>query len=856
MEATWSLSPVAGVMSLILEAQHPGRVARRTPSASSDWLVASYREDFSWLWQLDDDLLAWLENGPRTIVLVWDGMPTGIGARVVNVADSLTAIDWAVALSLRCGRRMLARKNGSTWQLIILDLTSEKHALAENVRLFASLCNGGLLPWIQVHRPNSAEAFLNGIQAVAGSRRNEEMVEMLRTLWSSLIVRPSASRHAIANLVGPRVLLGTIGTQDGDAPRENAVTAADTLTIAALDSLLAALDLVPDRREHLLSTAWIGRNVWSDEVDTFVLLDDMHDLGWMAFLERALDVSTPGDPSKTEGARVRAFADPAAQIFGSNGEASIVDLLEKSLRTGERLSLCGSYREVLFLDLRLFTRQGIESEVSFIRRLVDLALDLRNRGQSLPWPGFAEEELAAVNRWLLAPKEEHPDYHVALTFFPRLLALADPWLPIMLFSSTGRREIVERLRPYENIVLDFEKPRFFGDKVEEILGETRTRLERAMERATGIARGRRLCLPLWRARPPAVRLPFDPRRSCLIEVYVDEARDVSEEGFRVGGLALAFPDETAALQFNERMLERKLVWGPTDLDPKPIGQLLPKEGLRWVEYESNIFAPVEQMLNELKAFAVGFSLRRPARIPWERDPFDLTSPGCLDNLYRRLVCEALEVLLLERLPTLLGGSQYDHSIFVATRLRTKSITDDDATWDELPRRFGVRTFLYKGQLAFVSVEADGVFPMVAGILAGEADADKKWPKIRTARGAQLWYGLPLKADISLQRLPKPAHFLADLVARFSDQPDALKCQPTLQDWLERGYREASDERFQLQRTACRQARAARHVEALAPLRLISSIGPWAWPSLSKSAQALTGRQFIGLCDRLQNAIAD
>jgi len=265
------------------------------------------------------------------------------------------------------------------------------------------------------------------------------------------------------------------------------------------------------------------------------------------------------------------------------------------------------------------------------------------------------------------------------------------------------------------------------------------------------------------------------------------------------------------------------------------------------------------------AFAVGFSLKRPAYIPWERDPFDLTSPGCLDNLYRRLVAEALEVLLLERLPALLGGSQFDHSIFVATRLRTKSIADDDATWAELLRRFGVRTFIVRTKtdagtveerLAFASVEADSVFPMIAEILVGEAGPDADGPRVRIARGAQLWYGRAPDKGIFPEKLPRPAHFLADLVARFSGEPDALKRHLTLQEWLNRGFQEISDERFQAQRMACRHARAARHVEALASVRRLTGISPWASPRLSKSARALTGSEFIRLCDRLEEPRVD
>ena len=85
--------------------------------------------------------------------------------------------------------------------------------------------------------------------------------------------------------------------------------------------------------------------------------------------------------------------------------------------------------------------RAVVEERNFISRLLELAKTVSS-GE------FNSREITAVERYLCS-KEPNEDYFVALTLLPRLIAIADPQLPIIVFSSTGQRVIMARSRNTE-----------------------------------------------------------------------------------------------------------------------------------------------------------------------------------------------------------------------------------------------------------------------------------------------------------------------------------------------------------------------------------------------------------------------
>jgi len=163
MRVTQQSTPVAEATIQVLELFCPGQVARRFPRFDNNYIVLSYREDFSWLWQFYDEteagLLYWIARTTEpTLIIVCDGLPS-ISESTINIADYVTPYDWAVA----CSCVVFNRWQSSIWsdklakpadlprlRLLILDLNTSDQQVSFGLQQFkAFACS---LPWIQVYR--------------------------------------------------------------------------------------------------------------------------------------------------------------------------------------------------------------------------------------------------------------------------------------------------------------------------------------------------------------------------------------------------------------------------------------------------------------------------------------------------------------------------------------------------------------------------------------------------------------------------------------------------------------------------------------------------------------------------------
>ncbi len=209
--------------------------------------------------------------------------------------------------------------------------------------------------------------------------------------------------------------------------------------------------------------------------------------------------------------------------------------------------------DVLLLDLRLHQGKSLAAEAGYFQLLLQKAEEFciddpdQEVAVSLPWPGFTRAELDLMADWVseaLAGKptarRENPCYHRALTLLPRLISLMDCSLPIVLFSSTGRREILEFLKPYGNIITTFEKPRLTAIPDSEIAEHTAGRFRDAVEVALARVAARRLCSRLPKIAWPEVRDADDGQWT--IELMLDEEGKGHEpNGLTLGGLLAIYP---------------------------------------------------------------------------------------------------------------------------------------------------------------------------------------------------------------------------------------------------------------------------------------------------------------------------
>jgi len=920
MSTTWTTLPITKALAKVLDLISPGSVARKCPESEKNFFVVSYCEDFDFLWDfyrierspnterwgdeqstgvrgetalatnpdkrsLDHgDLISWIRcesgDGPqgRKIVVVFDGVPGPNVVSNINLASFVTPFDWAVALTLMLWeqKKSSADTRIPIPQVIIVDLTTTGDTASGSAQLFRQFQHGpqplmsqaqcyGLATEYECERAikDLLPRLLTTISEESVARQYESPAlkdwfrMALRQVWAARLLAPAdpRDRHALANLVSLQVLLSTIS-------HEFAVSSGTiSPCLPALVTLMRAVELSPER-EHLrdpIRAPWISRSRLDEFTEkrhpTFVLLDDLHELGWADFLRLVIGLD------KTSG-RLIATADPDASKFGPRGDQRLLELLQDEsgrLRVNQGIELCpGAEDAILFLDLRLFNMRTVGEEMEFFRSLLKLAEQVRDdKGNltHLPWRGFTSHELQSVADCIFRRSVESENYFVALTMLPRLLALVDPKLPIILFSSTGQRRVMEALKGYDSIITEFSKPRFWIEANGYVLGETRDCFDRAFTRALGLLRGRRTCS--W------LKTSFSAIRreahASYVEIYLDESGAPGDPTFRVGGVSLLYENKEAAERFNREMLNRSLVWGPTEIDPAPRGYTIPKEKISWDEYQTRVFEPVEKLLQTAsRQQALAFCLVCPPGIPWQ-NANELTSPWCMDNLYRALVLQSLEVLLYETIPECLGGAtpSFDCAVYVATRARAQSDVDSPVDWPQLVNRYGIRMLRFENGEGFVSVGADSVYPMVAQVLSLNQPGNFK---IVAARGGKLRYGIGGQS-LYENELPRPAHFLADLAVRFANNPKALTRQPTLQMWLSRGFLTTASERFDCLLNSCRQARAGRHLDAVLGACKSGQVETgkieldrWARQRISQSVDAMSGRDFAEFCRQLSKQL--
>lgn len=496
--------------------------------------VYSYRNDFKDLWKLEERV-KWLTGEgatKRTLVVVWDETPDDPALYPVTVSDHLTAAAWAVAVALTAEKKA---KDNNNWQIVIVDLASHNHAGVPEYEIFRRFQLGPTpaVPAIRILKPSEITGLdqfdaSTSDPSAAASRASD--LEILRSLWASALIQPGSEgdHHAIANLAGVEILLGASETQPGTMPPGRRALR------ALLDAVQLTATLDPKRT---YSPVEIPKNTFTG----FVLIDDMANIGWKDFLFRA------GKFSK---------------LVVWNTLGKVVEHIHKCIganTTNHRFFVPDDAERstpLWFLDLRLFSSGQRDSERKFYRDLLEQAEKV-NKRPSLPWDKFTENELEAVKRYCNGSSQPETDDHfAAITLLPRLLSLVDPSLPVIIFSSTGQRGITERLRPYGNLILDFEKPRHFsGGMTDSVVQDTLDRLGRAVRKAEKIAKARRILAGL---RPASGENKTGGQDLKHLEIYVEETK--SAEDLAVVGLCIAYPNKDRATEFNKD-ISADFKWG-------------------------------------------------------------------------------------------------------------------------------------------------------------------------------------------------------------------------------------------------------------------------------------------------------
>lgn len=522
---------------------------------AADCAVFSYKRDFPLLWGVDHDGLDGIARSliecrgetDYTFIVVWDGVPN---AEVIAVSHYVSPYDWAAALSLAIYDKNRPEPHGLKLRFLILNLPSAPREGFMQRSLFAF---HNILPWVQGYAVCAAgtewlaEAALSAgdatalallRQAVPQHRQDAETLlddvrdplrvtttfhtdddaaermaylGAIREAWRQEFLKPG-DRHALANIVGPLLLAaGLPNDRSPGSIRQRCASLIEATSTArqALTLVLEQLGLLHVAAAKGASFEPIGLEkdggVFGRRKGVRVLLvDDQFALGYQHVLTSVL-LGADYDPAqaRVEGdlwdytasdlARIRC-ASSADSLFVALENLSPVD--DWSLPRMLDIPDC----DVLLLDLRLWSNDSGQRK-TFMDRLVRLYGSLKAKRLSDP---HVQAAWRAAQR--IADGDEASEIQ-ALPLLALLISHYDPSLPIILFSSTHQRDVVEAVADRPNIITCFAKPLLTGYGEEQPPATLIRELIKAVRRALDLHEARivweRISKVAWTKRNPA-----------------------------------------------------------------------------------------------------------------------------------------------------------------------------------------------------------------------------------------------------------------------------------------------------------------------------------------------------------------
>lgn len=736
----------------------------------------SYGNNCEALWAFDDGLKAQFDaEAKHGLVLIWDGStePASIAGR--NTGEYLNPLTWALC----------AVKRYPALRIAVLDCDAPKHSTGRFYKVVQAL-DPDRRPFGLMTDPCRCVADCLDFHAEGRPQDSTAVTDLLTHQVKAMLTERSAEsdHHALANIIGPLILLGGKSQEKDLAHRA-------LLALFREIGLLAHIKQEPGR--HELAGQQSSPPVFGGRPVRLLLVDDQCDHGWRDWVASMV--------ANDKGCQVEATAKPDVLVKAIEGglaqtdaaldcrfQLSFPSLMPVASAAPPTPVLSSFLADmvtppskptepdtILLLDLRLFSLLPEREEAIFVS---DILLPLCRRfeereGRSYAWPGFTTNELEAATDWCANPIRNNDPHLIVLSLLPRLVALCDLSTPIVLFSSTGERRNIALLKPYGNIITDFAKPRFTGLESADLIEETETRFRAALAKASEIsAAGRKisnLCsLPLTQY-DQAKRL-FQNKKH--IEIFHDESSDTNSRYFRVAAFAVGFPTKEDA-DATDRHIEQH---GPRFFGSQALEKITKDEVAARVQWEYEIAPPLASALRAGNALSLlPFVIVSGERFSEhsDADPFSLLDPSGLDNINHDLMRLLLEIMIIDSLAWIADdGSQC--CVFGATRMRRQTSADKpdcDAIKTELFKRWKIASPVYpkqdldSGEWSYVwqSLRADSLHVALNELASARGRSDKG---ISFAKGIVRAYCISLPYDDPhAPRGYSYLHSIADIIAR-------------------------------------------------------------------------------------------
>lgn len=383
-------------------------------------------------------------------------------------------------------------------------------------------------------------------------------------------------------------------------------------------------------------------------------------------------------------------------------------------------------------------------------------------------------------------------YLELLTLLPRILATIDMSLPIVIFSSTGKREVTEWLKDYRNIITIFNKPGFFGYATESFVEDTKQKFVASMLAAIHILQARVAIQELLVNFPP--KKEMEPQKDGqsqqekYIEIFIDESGEpIGDNNFVVAGIALVHQNlgqarnlhtkmENTSVRLTDENNDRKLMWYGDACLPKRLSEVPDNLKMKFQPVKASLESLFRVHTDGFVSFSISANLDK---LKCSGKLKGLAKHN-LDSAYLELFEWLIDVVLYEFLPERLGyQSKLKFKIYGATRVRAKgnngvfTPTEKKALIDN----WGISTIFNDG---YQSLNEMSFMPLVVNVLSGRPDPKAEYmsdgSSISGAVGFSLTYAPKQPPQYGEQRnFFRHAHYIADLVANSAyislDYPD-------------------------------------------------------------------------------------
>jgi hypothetical protein len=780
--------------------------------------VFDYRDDFDALW---GEVLE--SSAPSYELLVICGIDApqrffGDGLSWDSFNKNFTALSWAAAWRWR-------NPTSQVRVLVIGDTEQGLESVAGKLGgLFRATAESGLplipgISWFKQPVREEIEIWAKNDSA-KGNKVMGELNALLRdTVWNGL-TDDSSDHHGISNVLGAYLLRFQSGLPLDDA------LANPTEGQKVLFSLISSISESPNYKTRVVKTdtrpegsqRWVSSRTQS-RIKNVVLLDDMAALwepvvrGGLGFfrsdLKNRLTISSPDFNSiiATLPERLNAFIVEKcaflakSDLFPGNGYEE------------------NSPAFVLILDLRLFSSRGGSEEKDFYERMIKVSkiVPRPRHVEDIEWQAFEndiEEIQNALNEGVSLSENVR-----ALTLLPRLLSILDSTLPIVLFSSTHKRKLLEPLHAFPNIVTDFVKP-VFGPGMSDwhsVVENTMENFERAMRKAATILDARESITIVTAIRDNldntqcAVDLPKG-ENGFLVEIFIDESEAPSHQppprAICAGGVVLIrSKDHRGTPLVSDEALWSALqttnnLWGWCSCTPqnfeRPRNQshkraFLPKgERLNFIGNGDggNLFAGALEVIKSALGdrgtvfpFALidnraGYS---PTWLSLPKGVWDRDAEKAMDMTLKSLIRDCLEALLF-RHPIVVKALE-SHLTTLAIDLGCRDYPCSEN--QDLFECFGIEYFRQWRP----SLRSEDGFLIAAQTCS---QTGLPWPyrsTISRARAVALRDFASNEGFLNSSPTPRQLHYLADVIAHvaLNDLEDATRQSPKIADFFGSGW---------------------------------------------------------------------